>query len=154
VAQNLVTQSLIDRLIDGENRGGNWPTERRAAERMYRESLRRDLEWLLNSRQPAIPALEDYPLAAASVINFGLQDVQSCNTSDVKGQSSLTAILLRAIRTFEPRIKDPRVYLVRSDNASRRWRFQIEGRISFENMQEEITFDTAYEPLRGEFEVK
>jgi predicted component of type VI protein secretion system len=44
--------------------------------------------------------------------------------------------------------------MTRSDATSRSLRFHIEGQISFESMQEEITFDTVLELISGEFEVK
>jgi type VI secretion system protein ImpF len=149
-AEILVTQSLIDRLANVET----WPVTRRASEIMYRESLKRDVEWLLNTRQPLLPELEAYPIAAASVVNFGLPDFQGFNGSDGRDKNALSASLLKTIRTFEPRIKQPRVYMMRTDATSRSLRFHIEGQISFENMQEEITFDTVYELISGDFEVK
>ena len=54
----LVTQSLIDRLTDVEQ----WPETRAASIAMYRDSLKRDLEWLLNTRQPVIAAMESFPV--------------------------------------------------------------------------------------------
>jgi predicted component of type VI protein secretion system len=44
--------------------------------------------------------------------------------------------------------------MLRTDATSRSLRFHIVGQISFENMQEEITFDTLYELISGDFEVK
>jgi type VI secretion system protein ImpF len=98
--------------------------------------------------------LEAYPVAAASVVNFGLPDIQGFNGSDGRDKNALSASLLKTIRTFEPRIKQPRVYMLRTDATSRSLRFHIVGQISFENMQEEITFDTVYELISGDFEVK
>jgi type VI secretion system protein ImpF len=149
-AEVLITQSLIDRLADVDE----WPATRAASMRMYRESLKRDVEWLLNTRQPLLPELEEYPMAAASVLNFGLPDIQSFNGSEGRDRNALNAALLKTLRTFEPRIKQARVVLARSDASSRSLRFHIEGQISFETMQEEITFDTVLELISGEFEVK
>ena len=149
-AEILVTQSLIDRLANVEA----WPTTRKASENMYRESLKRDVEWLLNTRQPLLPEVEADPAASTSVVNYGLPDFQGFNGSDGRDKNALSASLLKTIRTFEPRIKQPRVYLMRADPTSRSLRFHIEGRISFENMQEEIVFDTVYELISGDFEVK
>jgi len=149
-AEILVTQSLVDRLAQA----GSWPTTRKASEAMYRQSLKRDVEWLLNTRQPLLPELEAYPLAAASVVNYGLPDIQEFNGSDGRDKNALSALLLKTIKRFEPRIKQPRVYMLRADSVSRSLRFHIEGQIAFENMQEEITFDTLYELISGEFEVK
>lgn len=149
-AEILVTQSLIDRLANVET----WPTTRKASETMYRESLKRDVEWLLNTRQPLLPELEAHPVAAASVVNYGLPDFQGFTGSEGKDKNALSASLLKTIRTFEPRIKQPRVSMIRTDATSRSLRFHIEGQISFENMQEEIVFDTVYEMINGDFEVK
>ena len=146
----LITQSLIDRLIEREQ----WPETRAASISMYRESLKRDVEWLLNTRQPVIPELESYPNTAASVLNFGLPDLHSFDGIAGKEQNALTVALEKCIRTFEPRISQPRVFLARTDLLSRSLRFHIEGQIVYENMDEEIKFDTVLELISGEYEVK
>ncbi len=146
----LITQSLIDRLSDTEQ----WPETRSASINMYRESLKRDVEWLLNTRQPVIPELEDFPATAASVLNYGLPDIHSYDSSEGKRHTDLTAALEKCIRTFEPRISQPHVLLTRTDTLSRSLRFHIEGQIVFENMDEEIKLDTVLELISGEYEVK
>lgn len=146
----LVTQSLIDRLVDREQ----WPETRAASIAMYRDSLKRDVEWLLNTRQPVIPELESFPATAASVLNFGLPDLHSFDGSAGKENNALTVALEKCIRIFEPRISQPRVFLTRTDLLSRSLRFHIEGQIVYENMDEEIKFDTVLELISGEYEVK
>jgi type VI secretion system protein ImpF len=121
---------------------------------MYRESLKRDLEWLLNTRQPVIRELEAYPGAAASVFNYGFPDLHSFDGSPGREQGALPLALERCIRNFEPRISMPRVSLTRSDMLSRSLKFHIEGQIKYENMDEEIKFDTVLELISGEYEVK
>jgi type VI secretion system protein ImpF len=149
-AEILITQSLIDRLTQVEE----WPETRSASITMYRESLKRDVEWLLNTRQPVMPELEGFPLTEASVLNFGLPDIHSFDGSGGKENNALTVALERCIRTFEPRISQPRVFLARTDLLSRSLRFHIEGQIVYENMDEEIKFDTVLELISGEYEVK
>jgi len=146
----LVTQSLIDRLSDVEQ----WPETRAASISMYRDSLKRDLEWLLNTRQPVIAAMESFPATAASVANYGLPDIHSFDGSAGKERNELTIALEKCIRAFEPRIVHPHVFLARADALSRSLRFHIEGQITYENMNEEIKFDTILELTRGEYEVK
>jgi type VI secretion system protein ImpF len=146
----LITQSLLDRLTDLDQ----WPETRSASITMYRESLKRDIEWLLNTRQPVIPELEGYPATAASVLNFGLPDIHSFDGSAGKEQNALTVALEKCIRVFEPRISQPHVFLTRTDILSRSLRFHIEGQIVYENMNEEIKFDTTLELISGEYEVK
>jgi len=147
-AETLVTQSLMDRLANVED----WPSTRFASMRMYRDTLKREVEWLLNTRQPPVPEMDGYTRASASVINYGLPDLTSF--AGLAGRDALALSLLKTLRAFEPRIKDPQVFLVRADTTARSLRFHIEGRISFENMEEEIKFDTVLELIRGEYEVK
>ncbi len=146
----LVTQSLVDRLVDREH----WPETRAASIAMYRDSLKRDVEWLLNTRKPVTPELESYPAVASSVFNYGLPDLQTFDGSAGKEHNSLRIALEMCIRTFEPRISHPRVYLARSDLLVRSLRFHIEGQITYENMDEEIKFDTVLELISGGYEVK
>ena len=148
-SENLVTQSLIDRLCDVDD----WPTTRQASMRMYRESVKRDVEWLLNSRRPPIAEIAGYPRAAASVLNFGLPDINSYSDSG-GDQSALLIAILQTLRNFEPRMQGLKVMLARSDNLTRSLRFHIEGKIQFETSVEEIQFDTILDVTRGEYEVK
>ncbi len=148
-AENLVTQSLIDRLCDVEE----WPATRANSMRMYRECVKRDVEYLLNSRRPPIPQMPFYPRASTSVMNYGLPDMNSFSGSGNEHNALLMAIL-QTLRNFEPRIQNVRVFLVRSDTLTRSLRFHIEGRLQFDTMVEEIQFDTLLEVTRGEYEVK
>ena len=147
--EKLVTQSLLDRLCDVED----WPATRANSMRMYRESVKRDVEYLLNSRRPPIPQMQQYAKAAASVANYGLPDMNSYSGSGNEHNSLLMAIL-QTLRNFEPRIQNVRVFLVRSDTLTRSLRFHIEGRLQFDTTVEEIQFDTVLEITRGEYEVK
>ena len=149
-SETLITQSLVDRLTDTDQ----WPDTRSASIAMYRDSMKRDLEWLLNTRKPVMPELENYPATAASVLNYGLPDLHSFDGSGGKEHNTLTAALEKCIRTYEPRIGQPRVFLTRTDMLSRSLRFHIEGQIIYENMEEEIKFDTVLETISGEYEVK
>ena len=149
-AENLVTQSLLDRLIDVDD----WPTTRSNSMRMYRDSLKRDVESLLNTRRPPISNIQSYPKAAASVIHFGLTDLNAFTGSAERDENALLLAILQSLREFEPRIQSPRVFLVRNDTANRHLRFHIEGRIQFENVPEDISFDTVLELSSGEYEVK
>lgn len=145
----LITQSLVDRLTDREP----WPETRSASIAMYRDSLKRDVEWLLNTRQPVIPELASYPATAASVLNFGLPDIRSLETAAGKNPDALARALEESIRTFEPRICQPRVLINPSDPLNRSLKFHVEGVIFYEDMEEKIDFDTVLELISGEYEV-
>ncbi|ADW70796.1 type VI secretion system baseplate subunit TssE [Granulicella tundricola] len=148
-AENLVTQSLLDRLCDVDD----WPTTRQQSMRVYRESIKRDVEYLLNSRRPPIEDINLYPRAAASVINYGLPDIHSYSES-AGDQSALMTAMLQTLRRFEPRIQGVRVFVSRGEAMTRSLQFRIEGRIQFDTQVENIEFDTVLELTRGEYEVK
>lgn len=145
----LITQSLVERLTQREP----WPETRSASIALYRDSLKRDIEWLLNTRKPVIAELEDLPLTAASVLSYGLPDIHSFDNSGGKDSNALIRALEECIRIYEPRILHPRVYLTRPDPLSRSLRFHLEGRVNYEDMEEEIKFDTVLELISGEYEV-
>lgn len=144
-----VTQSLLDRLTDYED----WPNSRATSLRMFREGIKRDVEWLLNTRRPKVSEVEGYPLAESSVFNFGLPDF-----NDTPGEGGdpekVLALILQVVRTYEPRIGDPRVTLSRTDELNRSLRFHVEGVLRMETGDEEISFDTVLEVTSGEYEVK
>jgi len=43
----------------------DWPATRSQSVQYFRDAIKRDLEWLLNTRQPGMRELDSYPLAAA-----------------------------------------------------------------------------------------
>lgn len=148
--ETLVTQSVLDRLMAIEE----WPATRSQSLRYFKEALKRDLEWLLNTRQPPIPELVEYPLAKASVINFGLPDITSLGLSSASDHGRLRKAIEVCLRNFEPRLMDVRVTLEGSDTTERRLRFHIEGNMKLDPAPEEVSFDTVLELSSGEYKVK
>jgi type VI secretion system protein ImpF len=148
--ETLVTQSVLDRLMAVEE----WPSTRSQSVRFLKDALKRDLEWLLNTRQPPLPELADYPMAKASVINYGLPDITSLGLTSASDHRRLRIAIETCLRNFEPRLADVRVTLQGSDTADRRLRFHIEGSMKLDPAPEEISFDTVLELSSGEYKVK
>lgn len=148
--ETLVTQSLLDRLTEVEE----WPTTRSQSTRFFRDGLKRDLEWLLNTRQPPIPEIASKPGAKASVINYGLPDISSLGLNSASDQRALRIAIETCLRNYEPRLMDIRVTLQSSDTTDRRLRFHIEGNMKLDPAPEEISFDTVLELTSGEYKVK
>ena len=147
-AETPVVQSLLDRLTNHED----WPSTRNSSLAMYRDGIKRDVEWLLNSRRSFIPAIDNYKLASSSVFNFGLPDLTQFASS--YGPEGLRMCITQTMRDFEPRIRDPHITLVRTDESSRSVRFHVDGRLVFENSEEDISFDTVLEVTSGEYAVR
>ncbi|WGZ94392.1 MAG: type VI secretion system baseplate subunit TssE [Candidatus Thiothrix putei] len=69
-----------------------------------RDCVRRDVGWLLNTRNLCIDDLEtQYPEIAASVLNYGLPDLTGKTASSLQA-GKLEKMLEKAISVFEPRI--------------------------------------------------
>src|SRR5579863_4703989 len=122
-----------------------WPSTRSQSLRFYKDALRRDLEWLLNTRQPPMPQLQSYPAAKASVINYGLPDITSLGLMSAADHRTLRMAIEQCLRNFEPRLTDVHVTLEESDTVDRRLRFHIEGNMKLDPAPEEISFDTVLE---------
>ncbi|HTW79797.1 MAG TPA: type VI secretion system baseplate subunit TssE [Terracidiphilus sp.] len=146
----LVTQSVLDRLIAVEE----WPATRSQSVRFFREALKRDVEWLLNSRQPHLDQLSPWPAAKASVINYGLPDITSLGLTSAADHQTLRVAIAGCLRIFEPRLTDVHVTLEGSELVDRRLRFHIEGNLKLDPSPEEVAFDTVLELTSGEYKVK
>ena len=148
--ETLVTQTIIDRFLLSQD---EWPKTRKESMDKYRDALRRDLEWMLNTRKPVMPILDEFPEVAKSVFNYGFPDLQNFDHSQGNDKDAVSSALEKCIRTFEPRIYQPHVFLTRSDTLARSLRFHIEGQIHYEDTKEDIKFDTVLELISGEYEV-
>jgi type VI secretion system protein ImpF len=148
-----ITTSALDRLLDDEpDSSVEVASSRSQAVRQLKEALRRDLEWLFNTRRVAIPPQESLKEVNRSVYIYGLPDFTSFR---VKDQDRLIRILHSAIKLFEPRLANVRVMLVDSDDTGNRTvRLRIEGLLLMDPAPEHVSFDTLLELTSGEYEVK
>ena len=97
--------SLLDRLTDdAPNESREAMRHRFANPRSLRESVIRDLGWLLNSvRLSSVQDLAAFPLAARSVVNFGLPDLAGRTLTSID-VPQLEQQLRQAILDYEPRL--------------------------------------------------
>jgi type VI secretion system protein ImpF len=144
-----IRQSLIDRLSDLEP----WPETRKDSIRLLRDSLKRDVEWLLNTRKPAFLDPARFPSLASSVLCFGLPDPHTFDYSLGKAPSALARAIEECLLKFEPRISRPRVTFVPEIASDRSLRFHVDGVLRYEDLEEEIKLDTVLELISGEYEV-
>jgi len=103
--QERLQPALLDRLTDDAPDKSRESRERRALNmRQLRASVLRDLAWLLNTDNlAASQSLEEFPLVASSVLNFGIPDLAGLTSSSVD-VGELERSLQQAISDFEPRI--------------------------------------------------
>ncbi len=103
--QERLQPSLLDRLTDDERGESQESRERRVLSlRKLRECVLRDLAWLLNAGNlAATEDLDEYPLVAGSVLNYGMSDFSGRAASGIDA-SRMERDLRQAIIDFEPRI--------------------------------------------------
>ncbi len=153
-SQLVLTQSLLDRLLDESPGTGDPAITYPQSLRQFKAGLKRDLEWLLNTRQTAAPITERLREVAASVVNYGLVDVASLAVDSEQDRARLGRMLETAIARFEPRLEGVRVTLEPPSPLLRRLRFHIEGLLRVDPAPEQIDFDTVLELASGQYEVK
>jgi type VI secretion system protein ImpF len=154
---SVVTQSILDRLIDTEPKTTSEAGMTRAQSvRALKGSLRRDLEWLLNTRRTPEEVSEEYPELARSLFNYGFPDFTTFSFANPKDRARLLRLLEAAVRVFEPRLDSVRVVPVETEenNLQRMVRFQIEGLLKMDPAPEQITFDTVLSLTSGEYQIK
>ncbi|PIE19636.1 MAG: type VI secretion system baseplate subunit TssE [Proteobacteria bacterium] len=98
--------SLLDRLTDDDPTAKQESRNQRVLSgEKLRQSVQRDLSWLLNTTNLAAlqREVEAYPLVAESVLNYGLPDLAGHTTSGIN-ISALERHLRDAIQSFEPRL--------------------------------------------------
>jgi type VI secretion system protein ImpF len=150
-----VTLSVLDRLNDQEpERKLEPPLTRARSLRELKAALRRDLEWLLNSRR----TIEEPPASVKelerSLYNYGLPDVSSLYLRSSKDQEALLKAIKTAINLFEPRLLNIKVTLEPAADDTRLLHFTIEGFLRIDPAPEHIFFDTVLEPMSGQYQVK
>src|SRR5512142_2966216 len=103
--EQVVTQSVLDRLIDRDPESNVEASPNRAQSvRQLKASLRRDLEWLLNTRRNPEPVPDGADELEHSLYTYGLPDITSLSYDNSRDRSRLARMIESTLRTFEPRL--------------------------------------------------
>jgi type VI secretion system protein ImpF len=149
-----LTISVLDRLLDYEpNTSREAKPSRLQNLRQLKDAVRRDLEWLLNTRQVAnlSPHLKE---VNSSVAAFGLPDFTELNAEKADDQKEMRRRIEETIRLFEPRLGSVVVTFQPSDSTERVMRFRINAHLQIDPEPEPITFDTMVQIGRGQYVVR
>jgi type VI secretion system protein ImpF len=146
-----VIPSVLDRLISNT---GSETAGYHQVLRELKQSVRRDLENLLNTRWRCKSFPPDYEELEVSLMNYGIPDLTNANLGVAQNREEFRRIIEKAIRKFEPRFKSVSVHLVPSpDRFDRTMRFRIDAMLHAEPDPEPVTFDSAVEPSTFSFKV-
>lgn len=149
-----ITPSILDRLLDfAPDISREPPASRAKSLRDLKQSVRRDLEWLFNTRNHSDEINEQLEEVSKSLAVYGLADFTGTGVKSPGEQKKLVQSLESAIKIFEPRLMDLRVSLEPIDDIKRILHFRIEARLKVDPVPEPVTFDTVLQMGSGNFEV-
>ena len=150
-----ITPSVLDRLIDYEPELSREPLASRSKSlRQLKQSIKRDLEWLLNTRRFADGLPDDLKEINNSLAAYGLPDFSNLSIKSPADQNRMRRALEVAISIFEPRLEDVIVTLQPMRDGERVMRFRIDARLRIEPAPEPVTFDTMMRIASGEYVVQ
>ena len=140
---DLLRPSLLDRLMRDES---DRPRGLRPfiGFRELRESVGRDLEWLLNSRCLPID-LEAFPEARESLLSYGVPDLSTYSWRNPADWRRIAVAIEEAIRRFEPRLapSSVKVEIVPGGGVDDfQLHFRIDAMLQVDPVSEPVSFDT------------
>jgi len=150
--------SLLDRLTDSEPRRTEESRDQRVGTQYtLRQSVLRDLEWLMNTiNLESVVDLERWPELRETVINFGLPGL-SGNTLNNEDRKAIQKLIKATIQAFEPRILRNTVSVTLIEGAESDNRhaiaFQIEGTLWGNPLPEALFLRTELDLELGEVKV-
>jgi type VI secretion system protein ImpF len=148
----ILRHSVLDRLAPIG--GGSRRRDLRIGVEELKQSVRRDIEWLLNSRRPLLN-LTDLPEARTSILAYGLADLTlfSGNPTDCQ---RICTLIEEALRTFEPRLQPRSIkvtHVTTREDTHVRLHFNIHALLNVDPVREPISFDTSVETASGAVQV-
>jgi type VI secretion system protein ImpF len=154
-SQKPLLPSLLDRLIDAEPDQSSEPLWR-GSYRLdeLREHVRRDLEYLLNTRHGRADLIARQSELSVSTLSYGLPDFTGIIGGGLQTREQLRAVVERAVRDFEPRLQNIQVIVREAEyEYDRNIRLTIQAVLWVEPIMELVTFDTTVEAVSGTCEV-
>jgi len=138
--------TLKDRLLDPESIG----TKGQPGYTLYQylESVREDLEDLLNTRRSHERLERHYAELARSIVTYGMPDLSSLDTSTPGRREKIGPVIERIIALHEPRLRNVRATLVRSRGYDLRALFHIDAELRADPAPK-VAFETVVELVSG-----
>lgn len=147
--KNKIRPSLLDRLIDNDPENTvEVDQSQHQGLKALRNSVRRDLVNLLNTRLRIVEPDDEYKELKLSLLNYGLPDLATINVADKTKRKQFVEQLERLLVEFEPRFKSVTVnYQENADALDRSLRFRIDAVLFADPSPEVVVFDSILEPV-------
>jgi type VI secretion system protein ImpF len=151
-----VQAPLLDRLIDDSpDQQRDPPVSATDSMIALRNSVRRDLEALLNARRRWRSWPSHLTELATSPIGYGIPDFASGAFNDAGRREELRIEIEDTIRRFEPRFLSVRVQLIDTkERLETTLRLRIEAALHAEPAPEAVTFDMLVDPTTDDIVVR
>jgi type VI secretion system protein ImpF len=143
--------SLLDRLLDDEDQ----PKAHAMRLADLRNSVRRDLEKLLNTRYRCVGWPAELKELENSVFNYGLPDLLAMDMAAEEDRLAFVKVVEEVIRRNDSRFQEVSTHLLEnSDELDRTLRFRIEAIVQVDPAAEQIVFDTLVDPASKSITIK
>ena len=95
---------LLDRLFDDEpRRNSETRKEKVISVKRFREGVKRDIEWLLNSKSRFYDLDDTLPEIESSVLNYGIRDFTGLHSGNLSPED-LENVIRDSLLQYEPRL--------------------------------------------------
>ena len=148
----LVPKPLLDRLIDEEpNLRRESPPLRTLDRRGLRESVRRELEKLFNSRISS--RAHEVESSALTVIDYGIPDFAPLGPENPDDAEALAGRLQRVVEAFEPRLQEVTVRVDVQRGGDRGLAATVAGVLVVDEVREPVSFPALLRPSQSEVRI-
>ena len=143
--------SLKDRLLDPDSMGTRgWPGY---GLQQILESVRDDLEELLNTRRSHRVLETEYAELAHSIVTYGLPDLSSIDTSTSGKREEIGRIMEKIITLHERRLRNVRATMVKSRGVDLTATFHIDAELRVDPAPP-VAFETIVELTTGHASIR
>ena len=148
-----VRAPLFDRLVDREPHVPAEPRPLRTLDPQgLRESVRRELERMLNTRS-SLPVDELAGRPELTVLEYGIPDLSAFSAGSDEDQVRLAAVVARAVSAFEPRLRQVKISTLGLEDERRSQRLRIDALLMVDEVAEPISFPAVVGLRTGAVEV-
>lgn len=153
--QHQIQPSVLDRLLDDEPEHPQRHAVLLHELEQFKQSLARDLEWLLNTRlHPDHDLFEAHPHARRSMLRYGIPDLSGISLLAPDDRELLREQLCKAIETHEPRLGQVRVSLEAPRETERQLHFRVDAVLRPHPHRPPITFDATLQLSSNVYKVQ
>jgi type VI secretion system protein ImpF len=148
-----VRMPLLDRLVDHDPLSSRELRPTRTLDRRgVRESIRRELEILFNTRCPfPVHRLGGRP---RTVIDYGIPDFSTFSARNFNDHGRLANVLREAIAAYEPRLSNVRVHIAQIAGDDMSLAGSIEADLVVDNVPTPVSFLTKLQIKEGSVAVE